>query len=285
MSAITTTNGGHATEITVFDDAMLGMEGYVIEGQLPIQRVILVQSTKQVKDHPGATQGQWFDEATGEPLTSFAATIMMVRSSRQWSEKFDPGRDEQVIYCRSRDGRVPEPGQYAQARAHEMGCTPEAVRCDACPHSQWRDSDDGGRTVDCGKALAVTVMMPDGTPRALFFKRTSFPLIDTYLKSLIASKKHPSSLTTQIGLKLETKGSNSYYVPVLVKGDPNPVAFQAEIKDWITTVGRLYMDRAIAHDEDAVRMDSGYTGGPTVEVAPSAQRTTTPPPAKKPDLF
>lgn len=257
-------------------EMLIGFEGFVTSGPPPVQRLILINSTKQMGDHEGSQFGEFFDEATGQSYKELDLFLVSINTHRAWLPDYDPNADEQVIYCRSRNGIRPDP-EYVGARAQELGIPADKVACAACPHGQWKD-----KKIDCPDSYRLIAWMPDGTPRVIDARGTSAGPAKKYAQSFQMKGLNLFALRTKITPQKMSNG-NTYFVMAFAAQSDKPVT--PEEKEAIVTFYKNYAKgflEAAANRDTEVVVPENYTGGQTIDTT-----ATTPPagPAPQTDLF
>lgn len=258
-------------------EMLLGFESFVTSGPPPVQRLILVNSTSQMGKLEGSVFGEFFDEATGQSYKELDLLLVSINTHRAWLPDYDPSADEQVIYCRSRNGIRPDQ-EYVGARAQELGIPAEKVACATCPHSQWKD-----KKVDCPDSYRLIAWMTDGTPRVIDARGTSAGPAKKYAQGFQMKAMNLFAVRTKITASKVTGGANTYFVMAFgaQMDKPSTPEEREAIITFYKAYSKVFLEAAAAKDAE-VHAPENYTGGQTLDTT-----ATTPPPGPAPqtDLF
>lgn len=269
------------SEVAIYNEelAALGIEGYIPSSAPSVDYLTLINSTKQLQDLTGSQLGKLFDKATGRNYGDgeLAVILMKVNTSRAWTPDYDnrlDGNGNPIYYCRSRDGRRPDP-EYVGARAQELAIPAEKVACGTCPHAKWKDGE-----LECPSSYRLTVMLPEGEVRSISCHGMSTKPADKYIQSFVMRKAALSSVKTKLLIKQESNKKGNYYVLGFqaLMDQPTTAEEIAVVLDWLKTFGKAYDDLAAAAATGSEPAPDGYAGGPTIDAQAAP---ATPPPATK----
>lgn len=246
------------------DGLLIGYEGFVTSGPPPVQRLILINSTKQMGDHEGSQFGEFFDEATGQSYKELDLLLVSISTNRAWLAAYDPNAEQQTVFCRSRNGVKPD-AEFLEARAAELGIPADKVACAICPHGRWVD-----KQIDCADSYRLIAWMPDGTPRIIDARGTSAGPAKKYCQGFQVKGKNLFVVRTKVTTTKMT-GANTYFVMNFHAQMDKPSAAEerAEIVKWYQVFGKQFIEQAAARDAEQ-HVPEAYTGGPTIDVGQAA---------------
>jgi len=211
---------------------------------------------------------QFYDTLTESVADQLDLAFVDLTKGHAWTE-FDDATQKTTRRCTSIDRVV---GRPDDALIQELKLGVPVRPCHGCPDMVWR-TVNGKRMKRCGLVYTVlAVDRPTNTPCVLRFKKSSLPVIQTYLskyhlaRRVVAGKRANYPLFTfQVTARLAMVGSGQikYAVPELIRGATLGVAeirFHAETaRGWRSFM--MEKVQAIADAAETIAKEPEEPGG------------------------